>query len=44
MKFMSPSHAAKQIVERCSSDMPTKLRRRYDPWYLSFDKQQGSRV
>lgn len=44
MKFMSPSRAAKAIVERCSSDMPTKLRRRYDPWYLTFDKQQGSRV
>ena len=44
MKFLSPNRATKPIVERCSNDMSTKLRRRYDPWYFTFDKQQGSRV
>lgn len=44
MKFLSPNRATKPIVERCSSDMSTKLRRRYDPWYFTFEKQHGSRV
>ena len=34
----------KLLLDRCSSDTPTKLRRRYDIWYHTFDEQKGSRV
>ena len=44
MKLPFSSRVTKPIVERCSSDVSTKLRRRYDPWYFTFDKQDGSRV
>ncbi len=44
MKLPFSRRVAKPIVERCSSDMSTKLRRRYDPWYFTFERQQGSRV
>lgn len=44
MKFPFTARANKQLLERCRQDTPTKLRQRYDLWYLSFEKQSGSRV
>ncbi|RME69188.1 MAG: aminotransferase class I/II-fold pyridoxal phosphate-dependent enzyme [Verrucomicrobia bacterium] len=44
MKLPFTSRANKKLIERCRQDTPTKLRQRYDLWYLSFDRQVGSRV
>ncbi len=44
MKLSKTSAAPKLILDRCSEDQPTHLRRRYDVWYHAFESQRGSRV
>ena len=38
------SSASNDIVERCTNDDQTRLRLKYNPYYLAFDKQEGSHV
>jgi 7-keto-8-aminopelargonate synthetase-like enzyme len=38
------SSARNSIVERCINDDQTRLRLKYNPYYLPFDKQVGSHV
>jgi len=38
------SNARNAIVERCINDDQTRLRLKYNPYYLPFDKQIGSHV
>lgn len=41
----TPTRAApKLILDRCSDDQSTMLRRRYDVWYHAFESQRGPRV
>ena len=44
MKLPRTSPAPKLILERCSEDQSTLLRRRYNVWYYAFEKQQGPRA
>lgn len=44
MKLTKTRAAPKLMLERCSEDQPTRLRRRYDVWYHAFDMQRGPRV
>ncbi len=38
------SSASNDIVERCSNDAQTRLRLKYNPYYLAFEEQKGSHV
>ncbi|MGH8018956.1 MAG: aminotransferase class I/II-fold pyridoxal phosphate-dependent enzyme [Opitutaceae bacterium] len=44
MKLPFTVRTRKLLLDRCSADTSTKLRRRYDLWYHTFDRQEGSRV
>ncbi|WP_442891035.1 aminotransferase class I/II-fold pyridoxal phosphate-dependent enzyme [Congregicoccus parvus] len=44
MKLPFTARARKLLLDRCSSDTATKLRRRYEVWYHTFEEQSGSRV
>ena len=44
MAFLNSSGSKDPITKRCQKDPITKDRLRYNPYYLSFDKQKGSRV
>jgi 8-amino-7-oxononanoate synthase len=44
MKLPFTARARKLLLDRCSSDTATKLRRRYEVWYHTFEAQSGSRV
>lgn len=38
------SHHKNPILKRCLGDEATRMRKKYDPYYHSFDRQQGSHV
>lgn len=38
------SKAKNSVVQRCRSDEATRLRLKYDPYYHTFESQEGSRV
>ena len=44
MSFLNSVGAKDPITKRCLKDQLTKDRLRYNPFYLSFEKQKGSRV
>jgi 8-amino-7-oxononanoate synthase len=44
MKHPFTVRASKPLLERCLGDTSTKLRRRYDLWYFTFEAQRGTRV
>jgi 8-amino-7-oxononanoate synthase len=44
MKQTQTRAAPKLILDRCSGDQPTLLRRRYEVWYHAFEAQRGPRV
>ena len=44
MKLSRTSAEPKLILERCSEDQATLLRRRYNVWYFAFQQQRGPRV
>jgi 8-amino-7-oxononanoate synthase len=44
MKQIFRTKCASQIAERCRTDEASKMRRKYAPWYHSFESQVGTRV
>lgn len=44
MKLPRTSLAPKLMLERCSEDQSTILRRRYNVWYYAFEAQRGPRA
>jgi len=44
LKFPSRSKPKNSILRRCIEDEATRARLKYRPWYLSFERQEGSHV
>ncbi|MEZ5277522.1 MAG: pyridoxal phosphate-dependent aminotransferase family protein [Opitutaceae bacterium] len=44
MKSLFGNKAGNIIAERCRTDQASVLRRKYAPWYHTFESQQGTRV
>ncbi|RKX36343.1 MAG: pyridoxal phosphate-dependent aminotransferase family protein [Verrucomicrobia bacterium] len=44
MKPLFSNKTRSVIAERCRTDQPSILRRKYEPWYHEMDSQRGTRV
>lgn len=44
LKFSTRFERKRTIRERCADDEGTRARLKYNPWYLTIDRQEGSRV
>jgi len=44
LPFFNKPKYAKQLLNRCRDDYPTKMRLKYDPYYHVIEAQQGSRI
>lgn len=44
MKTFFGTKTTSRIAERCRTDEASALRRKYSPWYHTFDSQHGTRV
>lgn len=44
LSALFPKSYPNSILKRCAQDEATRLRHQYDPYYHTFEKQQGTRV